>query len=665
MRPAGVGSVDSQALRRYLRDLAALTALPAVWQGADPRQIAESLADVLVKVLCPEFVYLRLKGARGEDLVEVARTGQGAAVPDGGWAIRGALEACLPGDTSGAAVVSLPHPLDGRVQAAVVPVGYGGEFGVLVAASGEPGFPTEEDLLLLGVAANQAAIVFQRQSADDARALLAAIVESSEDAIVSKTLEGIVTSWNVGAERLFEYTAAEAVGRSITLIIPPERLHEEEMILGRLRRGERIEHYETVRRSKGGRLIDISLTISPVRDVTGRIIGASKVARDVTARKKAEEALKEADRRKDEFLAMLAHELRNPLAPIRNAVQILRAKGPPVPELQWARDVIDRQALQLTRLVDDLLDVSRITKGKIALRKERVELAAVVGSAVEGSRPLVEKWGHELTVTLPPEPVHLEADPTRLAQILLNLLNNAAKYTEQGGRIWLTAEREGEAVVIRVKDTGVGIPAEMLPRVFELFTQAERSLERAQGGLGIGLTLVQRLVQMHGGSVEARSEGPGKGSEFVVRLPAARAGDEGAPGAGEGGQAPAAPRSRILVVDDNRDAADSLAVLLRLMGHEVHTAHDGLEAVGAATVLRPDVVLLDIGLPKLNGYDAARRVRQERGEGVMLIALTGWGQEEDRRLSREAGFDYHLTKPVELGALQQLLAAAKPAGPSA
>jgi CheY-like chemotaxis protein/two-component sensor histidine kinase len=314
--------------------------------------------------------------------------------------------------------------------------------------------------------------------------------------------------------------------------------------------------------------------------------------------------------------------------------------------------------------VDDLLDLSRISQGKIVLRKERVELAAVVGSAVEASRPLIEKWGHELTVTLPPEPVLLEADPVRLAQVLLNLLNNAAKYTNQGGRIGLTAEREGEAVLVRVKDTGIGIPAEMLPRVFEMFTQVEQSQERSQGGLGIGLTLVQRLVQLHGGTVEAHSDGPGKGSEFVVRLPVAGpARARGPQGAADGGQVVAPPACRILVVDDNRDAADSLAVLLRMMGHEVHTAHDGLEAVGAVAVLQPDVVLLDIGLPKLNGYEVARRVRQGRAEGVVLIALTGWGQEEDRRRSREAGFDHHLTKPVELAALQQLLAATNPTEP--
>jgi PAS domain S-box-containing protein len=653
---------DSQALRRCLHDLAALTALPAVWSRADRQQIAGDLADVLGKILDPEFVYLYLHGPDGTAAVEAARTSRGGAHER---AIRQVVEPCLPCHTADPAVLILPHPFDnGQVQAAVIPVGYGCEFGVLVVASARPGFPSEENRLLLGVAANQAAAVLQRRQAEETQALLAAIVASSEDAIVSKSLDGIITSWNTGAERLFEYTAAEAVGRPITLIIPRDRWDEETHILERLRRGERIETFETVRQAKSGRLLDLSLTISPVCDGTGRIVGASKVGRDITLRKKTEAALKEADRRKDEFLATLAHELRNPLAPIRNALQIIRAKAPPMPDLQWARDVIDRQVHQMTQLVDDLLDISRISGGKLVLRKERVALAAVVSNAVEGSRPLFEKWDHTLTVTLPPEPVLLEADPTRLTQILLNLLTNAAKYTEQGGRIWLTAERQGEEVVIRVKDTGIGITREMLPRVFEMFLQVDRSLERSQGGLGIGLNLVQRLVKLHGGSVTADSAGPGRGSEFVVRLPLAgkAAGERPAGSAGDGSPDEKAPTSRILVVDDNRDAADSLAMLLRMQGHEVHTAYDGLEAVGAATVLQPDVILLDIGLPKLNGHEAARRIRQERGPGVMLIALTGWGQEEDRRRSEEAGFDHHLTKPVELDALRQLLATVRGAG---
>ena len=364
--------------------------------------------------------------------------------------------------------------------------------------------------------------------------------------------------------------------------------------------------------------------------------------------------LKEADSRKDEFLAMLAHELRNPLAPIRNAVQIFRGKAPATPELRWATEVIERQVHQMTRLVDDLLDVSRITRGKIELRKERVELAAVIDSAVEASRPLIEKRGHELTVEVPPQPIHVAADPTRLAQVLSNLLNNAAKYTDQGGRIWLTAARQGDDALIRVKDTGAGIPAGMLQRIFDMFTQVDHTLERSEGGLGIGLTLVQRLVEMHGGTVEARSDGPGQGSEFIVRLPVALEAELSPTAAGQTSPAPVA--RRILVVDDNRDAADSLGMLLRMIGNEVHTAYDGLEAVGAAATFQPDVIVLDIGLPKLNGYEAARQIRAQQGAGMVLIALTGWGQEEDRLRSKEVGFDHHITKPVEFSTLKKLLA---------
>lgn len=369
-------------------------------------------------------------------------------------------------------------------------------------------------------------------------------------------------------------------------------------------------------------------------------------------------ALKEADQRKDEFLAMLAHELRNPLAPIRNAVHIFRRVGPPSPELQWANDVIDRQVHQMTRLVDDLLDVSRITRGKIELRKERVELASIVNSAVEASRPLIEKSHHELTITLPAHAVPLDVDPARLAQVLSNLLNNAAKYSDPPGRIWLTAEQRSDNIEIRVKDTGVGIAAEVLPRVFDMFTQGDRSLERAEGGLGIGLTLVHRLITMHGGTVEARSDGPGKGSEFIVSMPVATAVADQLPKARreDDEQAAAPVTRRILVVDDNLDSAESLVLLLKLMGNEVHTAHDGLEAVAMAETNRPDVILMDIGLPKLNGYEAARLIRERAGDReLVLIALTGWGQEEDRRRSKEAGFHHHLTKPIDLSVLQQLL----------
>ena len=496
----------------------------------------------------------------------------------------------------------------------------------------------------------------ERDRAVQDLALLAAIVTSSDDAIVSKTLEGRILTWNAGAERLFGYSAAEAIGQSITLLIPAERHDEESALFGRIRRGERTEHFETVRVAKDGRRIDVSLTVSPVRNASGEIIGASKVARDITQRKEAEAALREADRRKNEFLAILAHELRNPLAPIRNSLHILRMSAGSDPSTATVSEIMERQVNHMVRLVDDLLEISRITGGKIELRKELVELAAIVRGAVETSWPLIEDAHHQLALSIPPEPLTLEADAVRLTQVIANLLNNAAKYTNAGGQIWLTVRREGENAAVSVRDNGMGIPADMLPYVFDLFTQVNRSFDRAQGGLGIGLALVKSLVEMHGGSVQAHSEGPGNGSEFVIRMPVA------ANPRPAGGVEPKPRPStvlasrRVLVVDDNRDAAESLGMLLRLLGADVHVVYDGRDALEAVTAYRPAVVLLDIGMPNMDGHEVARQIRrQPEFQDVTLIALTGWGQEEDRRLSQTAGFNYHLIKPVDAGALQTLL----------
>jgi PAS domain S-box-containing protein len=372
------------------------------------------------------------------------------------------------------------------------------------------------------------------------------------------------------------------------------------------------------------------------------------------------EEMREDDRRKDEFLATLAHELRNPLAPIRNSLQVMRLAADDPDAMEESRAMIERQMLQMVRLVDDLLDLSRISRGKLELRVERTDLATVLDSAIETSLPLVQEYQHTLAVDLPEDLVPLDGDAVRLSQIFLNLLNNAAKYTPRGGRIELSARRHGDRVTVRVRDNGVGIAPEMLPRVFEMFTQADRSLERSQGGLGIGLTLVQRLVEMHHGTVRAFSDGVGKGSEFVVELPVAslvaalrRPGDSDFDSLRK--------HRRILVVDDNRDSADSMAKLLRMLGNDVVTAYDGLEAVDQATTFQPEIVLLDLGLPRLNGYDAARRIREQPGGAKRaLIALTGWGQQEDRRRTAEAGFDHHLVKPIDLGALQSLLGQLKP-----
>jgi PAS domain S-box-containing protein len=358
-------------------------------------------------------------------------------------------------------------------------------------------------------------------------------------------------------------------------------------------------------------------------------------------------ALKESDQRKDEFLATLAHELRNPLAPIRNAVKVLDLKGSPAPEARWSRGVIGRQVEHLTRLIDDLLEISRITRNEVELRRRCVTLEEIIAGALEASRPLIEASGHTLTVSLPPDQVYLDGDLVRLSQVVLNLLNNAAKYTEPQGRIWLTAERTADVAAIRIKDTGVGIAADKLPHLFEMFYQVDRSRERSKGGLGIGLALVRRLVEAHGGTVEARSDGVGAGSEFVVRLPALAAKPMVVSEPAEV-RAPTVRGVRILVVDDNHDSADSLSAFLRLTGNDVYNAYDGVEALDAAEQHRPDVVLLDIGMPRLNGEDTCRRLRSKPwGAGLTMIALTGWGQEEDRRRTSDAGFDAHLIKPID------------------
>jgi PAS domain S-box-containing protein len=762
----------------------------------------------------------------------------------------------------------------------------------------------------------------ERASQLHAARFLASIVESSQDAIISKSLDGTIQSWNAGAERLFGYPAEQAVGRHISLVIPADRIAEEETIIASLKAGRRIEHFETERVRSDGQRILVSLTISPIRDATGTVVGASKIVRDVTGprqaeqrerqllvqaatanakfgaffeqgelfaaimdvdgtmlevnrlfseacgyakeqivgrplwegpwwspspsladrieaasaqaavghtfhaelpyftadgsqrqadltilpitdaggevlflaatgvdvtdrkraeaerekfvtlvenstdfvgmcdlngvpffvnraglelvglddmsearrtpvasfffpedqhrivheflpsvlargqgevevrfrnfktgaarwmaykvvtlpdaeghpvafatvsqdvtdRKRLEESLRglaadlaEGDRRKNEFLAMLAHELRNPLAPISNAARALRLGAADPTTLHLALETLDRQVGLMSRLVDDLLDMSRITRGRIELRKERVELAPIIEQAVESVRELYRSMEHELAINLPQDPVHLDVDPARLTQVIGNLLNNAGKFTDKGGHVALTVEPQGEQVLIRVRDDGIGISPEHIPSLFEMFHQVDTSLERSRHGLGIGLTLVKKLVEFHGGTVEARSDGPGRGSELTVRLPVI---EEAAPRPEVTGATPLlAVTRRILIVDDNEDGAATLAMLLQLSGHETHEAHDGLQAFEAAERLRPDAVLLDIGLPKLNGYEVCRRIRKEPwGRSMVLVALTGWGQAEDRHRSREAGFDAHLVKPVDPNALLKLLA---------
>ena len=492
--------------------------------------------------------------------------------------------------------------------------------------------------------------------------LLAAIVESSNDAIISKSLDGIIQSWNAAAERLFGFTAKEALGRHISLVIPSERITEEDEIIANLRAGKRIEHFETERvRSDGSRIV-VSLTISPLKDDAGNVVGASKIVRDITERKRLEDNLRvlaanlsENDRRKNEFLATLAHELRNPLAPMSNMLEVVKRADGDGAILKQAHDTIERQLGQMVRLVDDLLDLNRITHDRLELRRSEVELSSVIQQAVEVARPLVDAAEHKLIVELPNEPIYLNADRTRLAQVFGNLLNNSSKYTKTGGSIWLTAKRDLDEVEVTVRDNGAGIPRDKLNTIFEMFMQVDSTSDRSQGGLGIGLTLVKRLVEMHGGTIEPRSGGEGMGSEFIVRLPIqTKPTAEGETGADA--SAAAQMHRRILIVDDNRDSADSLAMLLELTGNKTYIAHDGVEAFEAIDTHRPEIVLLDIGLPRLDGHEVCRRVRaHDWGKNMVIIALTGWGHADDRRKSREAGFNGHLVKPVDYDKLLELL----------
>jgi signal transduction histidine kinase/CheY-like chemotaxis protein len=414
--------------------------------------------------------------------------------------------------------------------------------------------------------------------------------------------------------------------------------------------GETVRHEEEVTfRGRGPRWI--SAVCTRTLDASGTWVA---VVTDVDERRRAEQSLRDADRKKNEFLAVLAHELRGPLAPIRNAARFLQGAGRTERELQVARGIIDRQVDQLVRLVDDLLDMSRITQGRIQIRSTRIELGPVVHLAVEESRPIIGSRGHVLTVSLPSEPIWLDADPARVAQIITNLLQNAAKYTDPGGRVWLSVQRDGDQVLLSVRDDGVGIPKESLETIFSMFAQVPSDRVRSEGGLGIGLALVRGLVELHGGAVEARSDGPGRGSEFIVRLPSAASCQAPA------GGGPAATRSderhRILVVDDDQDSADILRMLLALHGHEIRIAHDGLEAVREADAFRPEMVRLDIGLPRRDGHQVAREIRRRAwGSGTVLVALTGWGQEEDRPRALEAGFDHYLTKPIDPTAVASLV----------
>jgi PAS domain S-box-containing protein len=510
---------------------------------------------------------------------------------------------------------------------------------------------------------HQAFVAKERHEAalGDREDLFRLLVEGVKDyAIFMLDVEGRVMTWNTGAERIKGYKSDEIIGRHFSCFYPPERIEQKwpQQELAYARAEGRFED-EGWRVRKDGSLFWANVVITALYDASGQLRGYGKVTRDMTERKKME-ALEDGVRHMNEFLAMLAHELRNPLAPMRNAIEIMSMKQLDDPSLEWSRAIIDRQAEHLARLVDDLLDTSRITSGKIALQKAPIAIADIVARAVEANRPLLDARGHVIDVSLPSEPMFVTGDLLRLSQVVLNLLNNAAKYTPEGGRIWLTAERLASEAVIRVCDNGVGIPADMLEQIFELFMQGDRALDRTEGGLGIGLTLARRLVEMHGGTLVALSDGFGQGSEFVVRLPLL-ANDHATASVhtNESDQPAAKALCRVLIVDDSRDSADSMAMLLAMWGHEVRMTYDGPDALAAAAEFRPDVVLLDIGLPGLDGYEVARRLPAATGSArAVIVAMTGYGQDEDRSRAFAAGMHHHLIKPVDSAALQAILASA-------
>jgi two-component system CheB/CheR fusion protein len=497
-------------------------------------------------------------------------------------------------------------------------------------------------------------------------AQLSAIVESCDDAIIGEDLDGTITAWNRGAERLFGHTADEAIGKHIALIMEPGQRGRLDKSLEVVRRGEKIEHVLKTRVHKDGSLLQVSFTISPILDRDGRLIGVSSIGRDVTALTAAQQELEVAARRREQFLAMLSHELRNPLAAVMSAIGVISANGFEADTLATCHAVISRQAKHMSRLLDDLLDVSRITRGKFDLRIDDLDLRSAVEAAIESTSPLFKRCGVELGVEVPARQVPVRGDASRLQQVVVNLLSNAANYSERGTRVQLRLDVEGGRAVIEVRDQGIGIEPEMIAQIFELFVQGKQHIDRARGGLGVGLSLAKTVSELHHGSIEANSDGPGRGSRFVVRLPLAEASTVAAP------PAPIKLESlRVVLVEDQPDSSEMLRSLLEHRNHHVIVAADGAAAVDAITRERPDAALIDIGLPVMDGYQVARQIREHRElDGVMLVALTGYGSQADITAAQEAGFDAHLVKPAGLVQIERVLssrahAAARPGGAGA
>jgi PAS domain S-box-containing protein len=541
----------------------------------------------------------------------------------------------------------------------------------------------EEKQLRTAALKNAQSILIARQNAE--RALLEANAElerkseelqqqrewfevtlsSIGDAVITTDIHGRVTFMNPVAESMTGWSSGDATGKSIDdvfhIINEDTRLVVSNPVNKTLQSGAIVglaNHTALVARN--GTVISIEDSAAPIRNTKGEIVGAVLVFHDVTQRRLAEQALRDSDRRKDEFLATLAHELRNPLAPIRQAALISKSPTATDAQKRWSHDVISRQVHHMALLLDDLLDISRITRGTLELRTEMTDLAAVIDAAVEMARPALDAKRHAFSTEIPDEPLHFAADPLRVSQVLANLLTNAAKYSDPGGRVVLRAEAHEDTVIFRVSDSGIGITAHGLQKIFDMFSQVKSGQDRSEGGLGIGLSLSKALVELHGGTIEAKSSGLGCGSEFIVRLPL-RAFGKARYIHSAGSTSKLRIGRRVLIADDNRDAAESLAMLLELDGHVVTVAHDGHEALAAFHSTRPEFALIDIGMPKLDGYEVAREVRRgSLGGAVTLIALTGWGQEGDKAQALAAGFDHHFTKPIEPAQVSALLRGDEP-----
>jgi PAS domain S-box-containing protein len=523
-----------------------------------------------------------------------------------------------------------------------------------------PHRPTEAELRILDLVVHQATHLVERFHAEEALRFserqFTALFEQAACGIASVGFDERITMVNDRFCEILGRTREDLLRMRLRDVTHPDDVPRSLELFRRAQKDGRPYTMEKRYVRPDSTVVWAAIDVSALGDARGATMG---ICQDITQRKQTEAALLEADRRKDEFLATLAHELRNPLSPIVNGLELLTGEGRDPELFDDVHATLTRQAQHMVRLVDDLLDVSRITRGKIELRKTRVDIATIVASAVETARPIVDAASHELTIKLPEKPLIVDADASRLSQVLSNLLNNAAKYMEPGGEITLEAARAGNEAVVRVVDRGIGIPQELLEKIFDLFTQADQSMARSHAGLGVGLTIAKRLVEMHGGSIVARSAGLDRGSELVVRLPIAATQELEIP---EAGAAPVVVPRRVLVIDDNASVLKSLCLLLKALGHEVRGASDGQAGLALGAELRPEVVLLDLAMPKRSGFDTARLLRdQPWGRDVVLVALTGWGQEEHRQRTKDAGFDHHFVKPIEGRQLQELLAGIGPA----